>query len=209
MLVGAVLWTTMVAAPPAEAAPPAPSLVPTSSLADRYVPLTPARLMDTRTIGVTVDHQDEAGGPLGAGTVHELTVLDRGGVPASGVAAVALQLTSTGATQRTWITAYPHGDSVPGTSNLNPEPFQVRSNLVIVPVGADGKVDLRNALGSVHLIVDVQGWVPTADAFTPVTPTRLLDTRATSALTAGATVDVEIGGVAGVPASGVGAVVIN
>ena len=209
VLVGAVLWTTMVAAPPAEAAPPAPSLVPTSSLADRYVPLTPARLMDTRTIGVTVDHQDEAGGPLGAGTVHELTVLDRGGVPASGVAAVALQLTSTGATQRTWITAYPHGDSVPGTSNLNPEPFQVRSNLVIVPVGADGKVDLRNALGSVHLIVDVQGWVPTADAFTPVTPTRLLDTRATSALTAGATVDVEIGGVAGVPASGVGAVVIN
>ena len=76
----------------------------------------------------------------------------------------------------------------------------MRSNLVIVPVGADGKVDLRNALGSVHLIVDVQGWIPTSDAFTPVVPTRLLDTRSTVALTAGATVDVEIGRVAGVPA---------
>ena len=54
-------------------------------------------------------------------------------------------------------------------------------NLVIVPVGADGKVDLYNASsGTVHFVADVFGYFSTASGgatYFPVGPARVLDTR--------------------------------
>ncbi len=197
----------------ADVVPAAPELPQAPMIAldgDGYVPLTPARLLDTRPTGNTIDDQFEQGGTLGAGAAIDLTVLDRGGVPASGVEAVVLQVTATAPTVRTWISLYPHGTPGPATSNVNAVPGQVRSNLVIVPVGDDGKVDIWNANGTVHLIADVQGWIPSSNTFTGVTPARLLDTRSDGpALGAGAVRTVEVAGLAGIPSSGVGAVAIN
>ena len=81
-------------------------------------------------------------------------------MPSSGVGAVVLNLTGTGPTAGTYVTAYPAGQSLPTASNLNLGIGQTAPNLVIVKVGTGGKISLYNAAGSTHLIADVAGWMP-------------------------------------------------
>jgi hypothetical protein len=100
------------------------------------------------------------------------------------VTAVALNVTVTNPTRPGFITAYPDGGSVPNASNLNFTAGRTVPNLVIVKVGADGYVDLRNSgAGSTDLIADVAGYysVSSTDGYSPVAPARLLDTRTTRA----------------------------
>jgi hypothetical protein len=92
------------------------------------------------------------------GTVH-LQVAGRGGVPASGVSAVVLNVTVTAPTSAGFITVYGDGTARPTASNLNFVKGQTVPNLVIAPVGANGKVDLYNgSAGTVQLIGDVSGY---------------------------------------------------
>lgn len=141
--------------------------------------LTPARLLDTRSgPGIaTTDGQFLGGGAVGAGSTLNLTVTARGGVPASGVAAVALNVTVDQPTNSSYITAFPTGSDRPTASNLNMTAGQTVANMVIVPVGTNGQVSLFNFSGSTHLIADVLGWFPTGSV-TGLSPARLLDTRA-------------------------------
>ena len=113
----------------------------------------PDRLMDTR---------EGLGGPvLGAGETRELVVVGRNGVPATGVAAVALNVTATQPTSSPFVTVWPAGVARPTASNLNVVAGQTVPNAVVVGVGADGKISLFNSAGTTHLIVDVTGWYPT------------------------------------------------
>jgi hypothetical protein len=115
--------------------------------------LAPARLLDTRS-GVGA-----AKAAVAAGGTVRFSVLNRGGVPASGVSAVVLNITETGATAGGYITAYADGAARPGTSNLNFSRGQTIPNLAVVPVGADGKVALYNgSSGTVQLLADVSGY---------------------------------------------------
>ncbi len=57
------------------------------------------------------------------------------------------------------MTAWPAGEARPVTSNLNVPPGDTRPNLVIVKVGAGGRVSFYNDAGTVDLIADVAGWV--------------------------------------------------
>ncbi len=66
--------------------------------------LTPARLLDTRT-GVGTS----AAGAVGAAGRVDLDVLGRGGVPASGVDSVVVNVTATGRSQRSFVTVWPTG----------------------------------------------------------------------------------------------------
>ena len=195
---------------PAQAGPH-PTTVPVAPLNNEgYVSLIPARVLDTRTGGSTADGLAVGGGAVGPNEVIDLTVLGRGGVPLSGVGSVALHVTAVGQTVTTFITVYPKGIAWPGTSNLNPVPGSVASNLVIVPVGAGGQVSLFNSAGSVQIIADVQGWFPAGPRFTGVTPARVADTRVLGTkVGAGQSLAVQVAGVAGVPTSGVSAVVLN
>ena len=84
-----------------------------------YVPLVPARLMDTRADGDTIDDLHEATGAIGPGQTRNLPVLGRGGVPGSGVAAVALNVTVVAPSSGGYLTVYPKGVSTPNASNLN------------------------------------------------------------------------------------------
>ncbi|HBX80201.1 MAG TPA: hypothetical protein DEG88_00680 [Propionibacteriaceae bacterium] len=184
----------------------------TPSAPGAFVPVTPSRLLDTRF----------GPGPVGAvapqGSVT-LKVTGAGGVPASGVGAVVLNVTETGPSQAGNITVYPSDVAVPTASNLNFVPGDTRPNLVTVKVSADGNVSLANqSAGSTHLIADVAGYYLAGAAtlpgmFVPVTPTRLLDTRfgpgPVGAVAAQASIALQITGNAPVPASGVGAVVLN
>ncbi|WP_030839101.1 PKD domain-containing protein [Streptomyces sp. NRRL F-4474] len=158
----------------------------------KFSPVAPTRLADTRT----------AGGALGGGTTRTVKVAGVHGIPADATA-VAVNLTSTGATENTHVIAYPDPAKRPTTSNLNPEPGKDKSNQAILPVGPDGTVTLYNNAGSTHLIVDGVGYYGKDGKalFTPVVPQRLADTRTTGKLAPGATTTVS-----GLPAGAVGAV---
>src|SRR3954468_23393236 len=100
------------------------------------VPITPARLLDTRN-GV--------GGratPLADGDSFGLTVTGVGGVPSSGVSAVVLNITATQPTGTTYLTAWPEGEARPTASNLNLTPGATVANLATVKVGTNGEARL-------------------------------------------------------------------
>ncbi len=182
--------------------------------------LTPARLLDTRPGFVTIDGQAAGGGALVAGQTLNLTVTGRGGVPASGVGTVLLNVTVTDPAAPGYITAWPAGQPQPLASNLNFDPAETVANLVVAGVGSNGQVALFNSAGSTQLIADVTGWFPGSAQLTSLVPARLLDTRVGTgtidgqfagggALGAGGTFDLPVSGRGGVPVSGVAAVVLN
>ncbi|MET8311355.1 hypothetical protein ABZV00_31805, partial [Micromonospora sp. NPDC005173] len=142
-----------------------------------FVPLSPSRLLDTR---------DGTGGPKAAVAAHgtvSLTVAGHGGVPATGVGAVVLNVTVTGPTTAGFVTVYPTGSTRPTASNLNFTAKQTIPNLVVAKVGTGGAINLYNgSSGTVHLVADVAGYYlggtpSTPGAFVPLSPSRLLDTR--------------------------------
>lgn len=183
-----------------------------------YFPLTPARLLDTR-VGTGAPAN-----PIGPGVSFDLTVVGVGGVPASGVAAVVLNVTATDATAAdSFLTVYPAGGTRPLASNLNFKAGKTSTNLVkvSVPTTGDkaGKVTIYNNLGSVSVVADVNGWYSVnggsvGGTYNPLAPARVLDTRfdvggSSGVVFGGQTIDVPVTGVGGVPATGVSAVVLN
>jgi hypothetical protein len=188
----------------------------------RYHPLAPTRILDTR-VG---SGQAQAGHTLCGNSSVEFQVAGVGGIPASGVSAVFLNVTGVSNTaQGTAVTAYPSGSAAPTASSLNLVGTATRAQLVEVPVGAGGRVSLHSSAGNVDLIADVAGYVDSAGAsasagggaITTVTPTRLADTRAHSGYQRAGTpigprgsIPVLVTGRAGVPAgAAVTAVVVN
>jgi Tol biopolymer transport system component len=177
-------------------------------------------LLDTRPTGATVDDQQEATGAFGAAETRTLPIAGRGGVPITGVSAVALNITAISPSANSFITAYPSGTSRPTTSNLNLSAGQTIPNMAIVTLGANGAIDLFNSAGTTQLAVDVMGWFATGGDYTTVAPGRLLDTRPSGStvdaqqqgggtLGAGETRLLPIAGRGGVPATGVAAVAVN
>lgn len=145
-----------------------------------FTPLAPVRILDTRA---GTGAREAAVGPGGVVRLHVAGV---DGIPAAGVTAVTLNLTATGATASTHVSAYPDGAALPNASVLNLVRGQTEPNLVTVAVGADGSVDLYNNSGSVELIGDVEGYYSSSTVtdstvgtgtVSTVTPTRVLDTR--------------------------------
>jgi hypothetical protein len=143
------------------------------------------------------------------GTTISLQVAGRGGVPTSGVSAVVMNVTVAGPTTQGWVQVAPTPVIKGSHSNLNPEPGRTIANLVVVPLGAGGKVDLYTLLyqpGTVDLLADVVGYFTdntapdsTAGLFVPIAPTRALDTRQPAPqpkLGASAIVDVDLSKIA-------------
>ncbi len=118
----------------------------------RYTPLTSSRILDTRS------GNGAPAAPLGPGASVDLQVTGRGGVPASGVSAVVLNVSVTQPSTTSFLTAFPTGQARPGSSNLNFTANQSATNVVVAKVGAEGKVTLYNALGTVHVLTEVAGW---------------------------------------------------
>ena len=108
-----------------------------------FFPLTPARICDTRSNGNTTPC---VGKTLSAGDTLTVQVTGEGGVP-PGASAVVANVTATGATAESFLTAYPEGATRPLASNLNFKAGQTVPNLVTVPLSASGAIDLYNAFG--------------------------------------------------------------
>ncbi|MGB8861236.1 MAG: hypothetical protein WCC60_18405 [Ilumatobacteraceae bacterium] len=101
-----------------------------------FTGVTPARLLDTRNgVGAPA-------APVGPAGSINLQVTGRGGVPASGVTAVVLNVTAASPTATSYLTVWPTGAAQPNASNLNYVAGQTVPNLVIVKVGTGGQVSL-------------------------------------------------------------------
>ena len=165
---------------------------------------TTTRVLDTRN-GTGAPQ-----GRVGPGGVVDLQVTGSGGVsgvPATATA-VVLTLTAVSPTVGTYLQAYPKPstDTAPPTvSNVNLKAGTTAANQVVVKVGPTGAVRFRNASGDVDVVADLAGWYdPTTDGgeFRPTPPVRLLDTRSSTPLAAGAVRSVVVSGassLAGVP----------
>lgn len=181
-------------------------LIPDPTQPGRFVPLAPARILDTRfgTGGIS--------GRVGQDREIELRVTGVGGIPSSGVAAVALNVTVTGTNAPGFLTVWPGGQPRPVASNLNWAAGATVANLVAVKVGPGGTVRVYNALGDAHVIFDVAGWYWQSSPGAPgrlqtVVPTRIRDTRINGGrLGPGGELVLPIRGSAGVPAGAAGAV---
>ena len=161
----------------------------------------PVRVLDTR--GQDGREVGARTGPVGPGEFVDLSVVRNGPVP-SDASAVVLTVTAVGPSADTDVRVYPTPTTptVPTVSNVNAPRGSVVPNAVVVPLGPGGSVRLRNAAGAVHLLADVAGWYDgtPGSLFRPAGPTRLLDTRTTSApVGPGQVVELTVAGVSGVP----------
>lgn len=199
MLVLAVLYSALIG--PVTARPAMAGTGPVGGL----VPMTPTRILDTRT----------SSGPVPGGGSVSFSVRGANGFP-YGTQAVVLNITATDATAAGFLTAYHSGVMAPHTSNVNYGPGQMVANLAIVEVGADGRINISNtSAGTVQIVVDASAYFAmsgppgAAGSYQPVGPARLLDTRTSSGpIAGGGSVPLRLGGSTGVPADA-SAVVVN
>ncbi|MFJ9713894.1 hypothetical protein [Streptomyces sp. NPDC101234] len=170
-----------------------------------FFPVAPAaKIVDTRSsLGVSA--------ALGATSTASFQVLGQGGVPASGVAAVSLDITAANATSSgSYLQMWPDGTTRPYPGSvINFSSSADTSNSAIIAVGSDGKVDVYNSSGTVDVIVSVNGYFTSAagttspGGYVPVTPARIVDTRdgtgaPQATIAPGGTLNVQVDGVDGV-----------
>ena len=171
-----------------------------------YVPLTPARLLDTR-VG------NGLSGPFTANTPRTFQVSGRGGVPANATG-VTGNFTVTNQTAAGAAFLGPNSTASPATSTLNFPLADTRANGVTLALGAGGTLSatyLYTAGATTDFIFDVTGYfVPntTGATYVPLTPARLLDTRVGNGLSGPFTANTprtfQVSGRGGVPANATG-----
>ncbi len=174
-----------------------------------FVPFVPIRLADTRSGGTTVDGLAQASGRRAAGSVMELQIGGRGGVPGD-ARAVALNVTVTdaGAAPGGYVSVYPCGGVRPNVSTLNYKPGATVANSLVIAPSADGKICVYTFTDA-QVIVDVTGYMPASAQYQSVSPGRLLDTRNSPTIdglfsnggvrSAGSVLELQVGGRGGVP----------
>ncbi|WP_323097126.1 CHAP domain-containing protein [Intrasporangium sp. YIM S08009] len=167
----------------------------------------PARLLDTKTgLGAPV-------AKVGAGKAVTVQVTGRAGVPATGVDTVLLNVNATAPAAAGYVTAHANGTAQPGSRALSFAAGGVTTTLVLSRLGTDGKVRLYSS-ATTDLSADLVGWSPTGGYVSGAAPARVLDTRTgvgtpKARLAAGGTLTLPLAGKAGIPASGVGAVLLD
>jgi trimeric autotransporter adhesin len=118
-----------------------------------FYTVTPCRLIDTR------GSNGPLGGPvLEPGAIRAFTATAACGVPVT-AKALSMNATITQPNAPGFLTFYPGGQLLPGTSSLNFSPGQTRANNLVVPLGdGTGILQVFTAGGQVHLILDVNGY---------------------------------------------------
>jgi hypothetical protein len=156
---------------------------------------------------------------MGPNTTLDVQVTGAHSVPAGATAAV-LNVTATNPTQQSFLTVWPTGAGRPTASNLDFGPGQTVPNLAEVGLGSGGQVSVFNPAGSVDVVVDLEGYTAPSSLgtglYNALTPARITDTRpgsgfpnAGKTMGPNTTLNVHVTGAGGVPATGVGAAVLN
>jgi parallel beta-helix repeat protein len=124
------------------------------SLQAQFYTVTPCRLADTRNA------TGPYGGPaLAAGASRAFIIGGQCGIPAT-AQAVAFNFTITQATALGDLRTFPSGGTLPFVSTMNWSPGQTRANNAVVPLGPSGDIGVHvdQPSGTVHLIIDVNGY---------------------------------------------------
>ena len=152
----------------------------TSPSGSTYVPITPARICDTRSGSGT---QCTSHGTIGSGSTLTVQASNGSSVPA-GATAIVADLTAISPTSTTYLTTYANGTSRPSTSNLNAASGMVVNKEVTIPIDSSTKFVIYNVAGSTNVTVDVEGYFDGSanSNFVPVSPQRICDTRANDGL---------------------------
>jgi hypothetical protein len=119
-------------------------------------PIVPARLVETRDGLATVDGLANGIGLRAAGSLTEVQVTGRAGIPMSATAAV-LNVTAISARAPGYITVFPCGTDRPNAANLNYTAGQIVPNAVFAKLDSDGKVCVYT-YAEVDLAVDVAAY---------------------------------------------------
>jgi len=141
-----------------------------------FVPVTPCRVADTRNAAGTF------GGPALVGnTTREFDIPNSAcNIPAT-AQAYSVNATVVPHGFLGFLTAFPCGQTLPLASTLNATDGRVKAAAAIVPAGTNGGLCFFST-NDTDLVLDINGYFvpnssPTALAFFPVTPCRVVDTR--------------------------------
>ncbi len=175
---------------------------------DRFVPVQPARLFDTR------DGTGVRAGKILDRVPVDIEVAGHAGVPASGATAVVMNLAVTEPESRGYLRVTPKGAAVRETANVNFFPGDTVPNLVICKLGDGGQITIDGRGDGSHAVGDVFGWFGVdGDRLQILPPSRVLDTRDGTGAPAGQIgpsrgLTLELAGRAGIPDDAT-AVVLN
>lgn len=122
-----------------------------------YVPIEPCRLADTRP-----DFQvGPRSTPIGASETYTLSgwgTIGECSLPTA-TTGLSLNVTAVDASKATYLTFFPADASPPNAANLNPTPGQPPTpNAVNVDLDGSGEFSVYNRFGTVHVVIDVQGY---------------------------------------------------
>lgn len=179
--------------------------------------IAPARFVDTRTNGATVDDEFEAEGKRAAGSTYTVDIAGRGDVPADATS-VIMNITAIQPEANGFVTVYRCDEDRPTASSLNYSTGTNLGNEIVAGLAGDGTVCFFTS-GSTHLTVDVVAYATAGSASQTITPTRAFETRlgestpdgrysGTGQMQAGSQQTIAMGGRFGIP-SDAAAVVIN
>jgi len=148
-----------------------PSLTALAGPPSLFVPLTPARALDTR----------RSGGPLTT-SPRSVVLAGLAGLPRTGVTAVELETTLVAPTAGTGLTLWPSGEPRPPVPGLLTRAWESRAGRAVVRLGPGVALNAVLDAGQADLVLDVVGYTtsaPAAGAARLVVPVarRLLDTR--------------------------------
>ncbi len=159
--------------------------VPLGGGGQRFVPVTPCRIMDTRAGQGT---SGSFGPPaLAAGGIRTVPIpTSPCGIPAA-AQAYSLNITVVPASTLSYLTIWPTGQPQPFVSTLNSFQGEIVANAAIVPAGTNGAVNVFVTDAS-DVIIDINGYFAPPQSggvlqFYPVAPCRVADTRAGSGKT--------------------------
>lgn len=141
-----------------------------------FVPINPCRLVDTR------NPSGPLGGPsiAGGGSRDFTPAIGDCGIPSSAVA-YALNVTVVPYGPLGYITLWPAGYPEPVVSTMNSLDGRIKADAAIVPAGVGGAISVSVTDDS-DVILDIDGYfvpntTPSALAYYPLNPCRVLDTR--------------------------------
>ncbi len=129
-----------------------------------FYTVSPCRLIDTR------DSNGPFGGPaLAGGATRVVAMAGRCGISTVAVA-VSANVTVVGPTADGHLTIYPTGSPLPLASTINYRAGQVRANNALIATGAGGAMSVfgGQSSGTVHFVVDVNGYFDSAGNGQPV-----------------------------------------
>lgn len=114
----------------------------------------------TPSYGRAYDSRASGNTALAKNETRSIQIAGVAGVPVmgSGITAVTLTLIVAHGGSAGYANAYADDKTDPGITAVNFQPNEIQTNTITVPLGANGKIALRNVAEATNYVVDVQGW---------------------------------------------------